>query len=94
MNFKRAEDAIIFPWLQQNLQPQRTIVDIGARKGHWFKSIAYYFPDSPAHLFEPTPNIYEWLDSKHRKNDRVTVHGVALSDVSATFVERTTRIPL
>jgi FkbM family methyltransferase len=85
MNFKRAEDAIIFPWLQQNLTPQRTIVDIGARKGHWFKKIAYYFPDSPAHLFEPTPNIYEWLDSKHRKNDRVNIHGVALSDVSATL---------
>ena len=83
--YKRAEDGIIFPWLQQNLQPQRTIVDIGARKGHWFKSIAYYFPDSPAHLFEPTPNIYEWLDSKHRKNDRVIIHGVALSDVSATL---------
>ncbi len=85
MNFKRAEDAIIFPWLQQNLTPQRTVVDIGARKGHWFKKIAYYFPDSPAHLFEPTPNIYEWLDSKHRKNDRVNIHGVALSDVSATL---------
>lgn len=85
MNFKRAEDAIIFPWLQQNLTPQRTVVDIGARKGHWFKNIAYYFPDSPAHLFEPTPNIYEWLDSKHRKNDRVNIHGVALSDVSATL---------
>ena len=85
MNFKRAEDAIIFPWLQQNLTPQRTVVDIGARKGHWFKKIAYYFPDSPAHLFEPTPNIYEWLDSKHRKIDRVNIHGVALSDVSATL---------
>ena len=85
MNFKRAEDAIIFPWLQQNLTPQRTVVDIGARKGHWFKKIAYYFPDSPAHLFEPTPNIYEWLDSKHRKNDRVNIHGVALSDISATL---------
>ena len=85
MNFKRAEDAIIFPWLQQNLTPQRTVVDIGARKGHWFKKIAYYFPDSPTHLFEPTPNIYEWLDSKHRKNDRVNIHGVALSDVSATL---------
>ena len=80
MNFKRPEDGIIFPWLQQNLQPQRTIVDIGARKGHWFKKIAYYFPDSPSHLFEPTPNIYEWLDNKHKKNDRVNVHGVALSD--------------
>jgi FkbM family methyltransferase len=85
MNFKRAEDAIIFPWLQQNLTPQRTIVDIGARKGHWFKKIAYYFPDSPSHLFEPTPNIYEWLDSKHRKNDRVNIHGVALSDESNTL---------
>lgn len=85
MNFKRPEDGIIFPWLQQNLEPQRTIVDIGARKGHWFKKIAYYFPDSPSHLFEPTPNIYEWLDNKHRKNDRVTVHGVALSDESNTL---------
>ena len=85
MNFKRPEDGIIFPWLQQNLTPQRTIVDIGARKGHWFKKIAYYFPDSPAHLFEPTPNIYEWLDKKHRKNDRVTVHGVAISDESNTL---------
>ena len=85
MNFKRPEDGIIFPWLQQNLEPQRTIVDIGARKGHWFKKIAYYFPDSPSHLFEPTPNIYEWLDKKHRKNDRVTVHGVALSDESNTL---------
>jgi len=83
--YKRVEDGIIFPWLQQNLQPQRTIVDIGARKGHWFKSIAYFFPDSPAHLFEPTPNIYEWLEKKHRKNDRVTIYGVALSDVSATL---------
>ena len=83
--YKRAEDGIIFPWLQKNLQPQRTIVDIGARKGHWFKSISYFFPDSPAHLFEPTPNIYEWLDSKHKNNDHVKIHGVALSDVSATL---------
>ena len=43
MNFKRAEDAIIFPWLQQNLTPQRTVVDIGARKGHWLKRLHIIF---------------------------------------------------
>lgn len=78
--YKRAEDNIIFPWLQQNLQPQTTIVDIGARKGNWYREVAKFFPDSEAHLFEPTPNIVEHIQRKYKKETQ-HIHGVALSDV-------------
>ena len=66
--YKRAEDNVIFPWLQKHLQPKTTIVDIGARKGNWYREIAQFFPDSDAHLFEPTPNIVEHITRKFKKN--------------------------
>ena len=46
--YKRKEDGVIFPYLQQNLKPQTVIIDIGARKGSWYKNIARFFPDSIA----------------------------------------------
>lgn len=82
--YKRAEDNVIFPWLQKHLQPKTTIVDIGARKGNWYREIAQFFPDSDAHLFEPTPNIVEHITRKFKKNTQ-HVHGVALSNEQGTM---------
>ena len=81
--YKRAEDNVIFPWLQKHLQPKTTIVDIGARKGNWYREIAQFFPDSDAHLFEPTPNIVEYITRKFKKNTQ-HVHAVALSNEQGT----------
>jgi len=78
-HYKRAEDNVIFPWLQKNLQPQTKIIDIGARKGNWYRNVAKFFPDSEAHLFEPTPKIVSIIKPKFKKATQ-HVHQVALSD--------------
>ncbi len=82
--YKRKEDNVIFPWLQKHLQPQTTIVDIGARKGNWYREIAVFFPDSEAHLFEPTPNIVDHITRKFKKETQ-HIHGVALSNEKGTL---------
>ena len=79
MQYKRKEDNVIFPYLQKNLMPQKTIIDIGARKGNWYKNVARFFPDSIAHLFEPTPKIVTRIKPKFKKETQ-HVHQVALSD--------------
>ncbi len=79
MQYKRKEDNVIFPYLQKNLTPQKTIIDIGARKGNWYKNVAKFFPDSTAHLFEPTPKIVTIIKPKFKKETQ-HVHQVALSD--------------
>ncbi len=79
MQYKRKEDNAIFPYLQKKLKPQKMIIDIGARKGNWYKNIAKFFPDSEAHLFEPTPKIVSIIKPKFKKATQ-HVHQVALSD--------------
>lgn len=82
MNYKRKEDSVIFPWLSQNLDLDKTIIDIGARKGNWYKMLAKYFPNNTAHLFEPTPNIVEKSKHTFRQKPNVIIHQTALSDES------------
>ena len=82
--YKRKEDGVIFPYLQQNLKPQTVIIDIGARKGSWYKNIARFFPDSIAHLFEPTPNIVSQTKRKFNKEHQ-HVHQIALSNEEGTL---------
>lgn len=53
----KKHDDVIFSWLSKNLEKQKTIVDIGARRGAWYKALAKNFSSSPAILFEPTPSI-------------------------------------
>ena len=79
MQYKRKEDNVIFPWLQKNLQPQAKIIDIGARKGNWYRNVAKFFPDSEAHLFEPTPKIVNIIKPKFKKKTQ-HVHQTALSN--------------
>jgi len=79
MQYKRKEDNVIFPWLQENLQPQTKIIDIGARKGNWYRNVAKFFPDSEAHLFEPTPKIVNIIKPKFKKKTQ-HVHQTALSN--------------
>jgi len=78
-NYKRKEDNVIFPWLQKNLKTNTTIIDIGARKGNWYREVAKFFPNSESHLFEPTPNIVEHITRKFKKSTQ-NIHGVALSN--------------
>ena len=40
MQYKRKEDNAIFPYLQKKLKPQKMIIDIGARKGNWYKNLS------------------------------------------------------
>ena len=82
--YKRNEDNVIFPWLKKHLQSDKTIVDIGARKGNWYKEVAAFFPNSPAHLFEPTPNIVEHITRKFKKSTQ-HIHSVALSNEIGTL---------
>ena len=77
--YKRAEDNVIFPWLKSNLKNLTTIIDIGARKGSWYKNVGKFFPNSPAHLFEPTPNIFEKTKKNYNKVNQ-HVYQVALSN--------------
>jgi FkbM family methyltransferase len=82
--YKRKEDNIIFPYLQQNLKTQTVIVDVGARKGNWYKNIAKFFPDSVAHLFEPTPNIVSYTKRKFNKEHQ-HIYQIALSNEECTL---------
>jgi len=77
MKYKRQADSVIFPWLESNLELGKTIVDIGARKGHWYKNLTKTFGNNTAYLFEPTPNIADWLK---RKYTNVNVEQCALSN--------------
>lgn len=78
MKYKRAEDSVIFPWLRNNLEKNKNVIDIGARKGSWYNNLANVYNCSSAHLFEPTPNISKWLKQKYK--GKVTVYDCALSD--------------
>lgn len=80
--YKRKEDGVIFPWLQKHLHPQETVVDIGARKAGWYKHVAQFFPHAPAKLFEPTPNIVDFLKRKYRSNKNVEIFPIALSNTT------------
>lgn len=83
--YKRKEDGVIFPWLRSNLTKNKTIIDIGARKGNWYKQIAKFFPDETAHLFEPTPNIVAKTQITFRHKNNIKLHQIALSDQEGTL---------
>jgi FkbM family methyltransferase len=78
MKYKRAEDGVIFPWLSQKLPKNKNVIDIGARKGKWYANLEKLYTSSQAHLFEPTPNIVEYL-KKHYKG-KVSIYDCALSN--------------
>jgi len=78
MKYKRAEDGVIFPWLSQKLPKNKNVIDIGARKGKWYANLEKLYSSSQAHLFEPTPNIVEYL-KKHYKG-KVSIYDCALSN--------------
>ena len=76
--YKRKEDSVIFPWLSQKLPKNKNVIDIGARKGKWYKNLEKLYSCSNAYLFEPTPNIVEYL-KKHYKG-KVSIYDCALSN--------------
>ena len=78
--YKKKEDRVIFPWLGNNLQKGKTILDVGARRAVWYRHIAEYFPTEEAHLFEPT-NAMRKVKDFHQVYPNATIHRVALSDV-------------
>lgn len=80
MIYKRKEDSVIFPWLNKNLVKEKNIIDIGARKGKWTANLIKLYNFKEAHLFEPTPNIVEYLQRVYKKNSNIIVHGIALSN--------------
>ena len=83
-HYKRAEDKVIFEYLKnQNINGD--LLDIGARKGNWYKHFKTHYPNNTAHLFEPTPNIVEYLNKNYNKFKNVNIHGIALSDQAGEF---------
>lgn len=83
-HYKREEDSVIFEYLKdQNINGD--LLDIGARKGNWYKQFKTHYPKNTAHLFEPTPNIAEYLNKNYNKFKNVNIHGIALSDQAGEF---------
>jgi FkbM family methyltransferase len=81
---KRNEDKVIFDWLGKNLTGQGIFIDIGARKGFWYRNLWKLFPSTEAHLFEPTPNIVEYSKKNHKNKKSIHIHKYALSDKIGT----------
>jgi FkbM family methyltransferase len=88
--YKRKEDGVIFPWLEKNLDKNKTVIDIGARKGNWYRNIFLKNKTREAHLFEAIPSIASTTRSRYKKDKDVTVHTIALSNYkgeSSFFVD-------
>jgi len=84
MTYKRKEDGVIFEYLRkQNLKT--TILDVGARKGSWYRNFKLVYPNLPVHMFEPTPNIVEYLNKHYGNMNHISIHGEALSDCVGEF---------
>lgn len=81
---KKNENADILIWLIENFNTSQTMIDIGAKKGKWFRSIKKHFPKNQSYVFEPIPNNYDKL-KKTLAGTNCNLYKVALSDKEGTM---------
>ena len=51
-----------------------TVIDVGANKGQWAKSLVEQFPATNFHSFEPLPNVYKYLELSARGHKNWSVY--------------------
>lgn len=61
------------------------IVDIGANEGNWTKKAMQYFPNAYYTLVEPQSKLVDKMSTILKKNKKVFLHTMGLSNVSGTF---------
>jgi FkbM family methyltransferase len=62
------------------------IFDVGAHVGNTAKEYRHFFPKANIYSFEPFATSYQKLQQKHRKDTRVFVQNLAVSDISGELV--------
>lgn len=62
------------------------IFDVGAHIGQTAKQYRRFFPKAKIYSFEPFPESYAKLTTKHHKDRRVLPQNMAVSDTSGTIV--------
>lgn len=61
--------------------PIRSIIDVGANKGQFAKTISRVFPEANIYCFEPLPTPFRELSKwAERQNERVSVFNIAIGD--------------
>jgi len=60
--------------------PIRTVIDVGANKGQFARTIRNIFPQAHIHCFEPLPEAFSRLKEWAEKRENVTVHNIALGE--------------
>jgi FkbM family methyltransferase len=78
-NILKGKPAFKYHYLiKKVIQPDFTVVDIGANLGYFSKNFARLTPKGKVVSIEPIPLFYEVLSKLLRKYKHVTVHNVAL----------------
>ncbi len=78
-NILKGKPAFKYHYLiKKVIQPNFTVVDIGANLGYFSKNFARLTPQGKVVSIEPIPLFYEVLSHLLRKYNHVTVHNVAL----------------
>lgn len=76
----RKENVDITLWLENNLDPTKGIIDIGSKKGKWFRNIRSKFPTSMSYLFEPIPGNFNKIKKTLQNDTRFQAYNLALSN--------------
>lgn len=66
-------------------RPPRCVLDVGANKGHWTKSLLSHNAATVVHAFEPQPSCARKLRDDYRSKPNVTIHENAVSDSKTTM---------
>ncbi|MCB0490379.1 MAG: FkbM family methyltransferase [Cyclobacteriaceae bacterium] len=64
----------------------KTVIDIGANRGHFSAAIRYVFPDSAIFAFEPLRDCYDALCKRGRNFSNFHAYNVALSDMDGDSI--------
>ena len=78
--FEQADDPYHAISLLLDSQDTKTIIDAGASIGDTSQRLADLFPTATIHAIEPYPPFHESLDQVVKKNNRIRLSKLALSD--------------
>jgi FkbM family methyltransferase len=82
---QRSENTEIIHWLKENFTNGKDIIDIGAKKGKWFRNLRKHFPHNKAYIFEPIPNNLLKVKKTLKDDNNVTLFDCALSNKLGNF---------
>lgn len=76
----RKENVDILVWLEKNFNLDKVVIDIGSKKGKWFRSLRSRFPTNISYLFEPIPSNFNKIQKTLQSDKFYTAYNIALSN--------------